>query len=110
MERLAQDGARSQQRPYERRRRRQGRNGRESGTTVTLEGTRRQKSEQLELALDSRGEAPRSQHSGEVPTAGNGNERPGSDHRLMEAVVERANAMAALNACGRTGAVLASMG
>ena len=63
---------------------------------MILEGTRRQKSEQLELALDSRGEAPRSQRSGEVPTLGNGNERSGSDHRLMEAVVERANAIAAL--------------
>ena len=61
-----------------------------------LEGIRRQKSEQLELALDSRGEAPRSQHSGEIPTAANGNGRSGSDHRLMEAVVERANAIAAL--------------
>ena len=63
---------------------------------MSLEGTRRQKSEQLELALDSRGEAPRSQRSGEVRTATNGNERSGSDHRLMEAVVERANAIAAL--------------
>ena len=63
---------------------------------MTLEGTRRQKSEQLELTLDSRGESPRSQRSGEVSTAGNGNERSGSDNRLMEAVVERANAMAAL--------------
>ena len=63
---------------------------------MTLEGTRRQKSKQLELALDSRGETPRSQGSGEVPTVGNGNERSGSDQRLMEAVVERANAIAAL--------------
>ncbi len=63
---------------------------------MTLEGTKRQKSEQLELAWDSRGEAPRSQRSGEVPTLGNGNERSGSNHRLMEAVVERANAIAAL--------------
>src|SRR2546422_2176611 len=63
---------------------------------MTLEGTRRQKTEQLELALEARGEAPHGQCSGEVPTAGNGNERSGSDHRLMEAVVERANAMAAL--------------
>jgi len=63
---------------------------------MSLEGTRRQKSEQLELALDSRGEAPKSQRSGEVPTVANGNERSGRDHHLMEAVVERANAIAAL--------------
>jgi group II intron reverse transcriptase/maturase len=63
---------------------------------VTLEGIKRQKSEQLELALESRGEAPHGQRSGEVPTVANGNGRSGSDYRLMEAVVERANAIAAL--------------
>ena len=63
---------------------------------MTLEGTRRQKSEQLELALEARGEALHGQRSGEAPTVANGNERSGSDHRLMEAVVERANAIAAL--------------
>ena len=63
---------------------------------MILEGTRRQKSEQLELALDNRGETPTSQRSGEVPTLKTGTERSGSDHRLMEAVVERANAIAAL--------------
>ena len=63
---------------------------------MSLEGTRRQKSQQLELALDGRGEAPTIQRSGEVPTWANGNERSGRDHRLMEAVVERANAQAAL--------------
>ena len=62
---------------------------------MTLEGTRRQKSEQLELALEARGEASQSQRSGEAPTVANGNERSGRDHRLMEAVVERANAIAA---------------
>ena len=56
----------------------------------------RQKSEQLELALDSRGEAPRSQRSGEAPTTSGGDERSGGDHRLMEQVVGRANALAAL--------------
>ncbi len=56
----------------------------------------RQKSEQLELALDSRGEAPRSQRSGEAPTTSSGTERSGGDHRLMERVVARANALAAL--------------
>jgi len=56
----------------------------------------RQKSEQLELALDSRGETPRSQRSGEAPTTSEGNERSGGDHRLMEQVVARVNALAAL--------------
>ena len=56
----------------------------------------RQKSEQLELALDCRGEAPRSQRSGEAPTTSRGNGRSGGDHRLMEQVVGRANALAAL--------------
>lgn len=70
---------------------REGPNGRESGTNVSLEGARCQKSEQLELALDSRGEAPRCQRSGEAPTAASEDGRSGSDQRLMEAVVERAN-------------------
>jgi len=56
----------------------------------------RQKSEQLELALDNRGEAPTSRRSGEAPTTSHGNERSGGDHRLMEQVVGRANALAAL--------------
>jgi group II intron reverse transcriptase/maturase len=63
---------------------------------VTLEGIKRQKSGQLELALESRGEAPHGQRSGEISTVANGNGRSGSDHHLMEAVVERANAIAAL--------------
>jgi len=63
---------------------------------VNLERTRRQKSKQLELALETRGEAPHGQRSGEVPTVANGDGRSGSDHRLMEAVVERGNAIAAL--------------
>lgn len=63
---------------------------------MNLERTRRQKSKQLELALETRGEAPHGQRSGEVPTVANGDGRSGSDHRLMEAVVERGNAIAAL--------------
>ena len=62
---------------------------------MSLEDARRQKTRQLVLPLDSRGEAPRSQRSGEASTAANGNERPGTD-RLMEEVVERGNAKAAL--------------
>ena len=63
---------------------------------MNLERAERQKSEQLELALDNRGETPTSRRSGEVPTMESGTERSGSDHGLMEAVVERANAIAAL--------------
>ena len=55
----------------------------------------RQKSRQLELPLECRGEAPMGQRSGEASTAANGNESPGTDH-LMEEVVERGNAKAAL--------------
>src|SRR6266581_3220855 len=55
----------------------------------------RQKTRQLVLPLESRGEAPRCQWSGEASTAASGNERPGTD-RLMEEVVERSNAKAAL--------------
>jgi len=55
----------------------------------------RQKTGQLVLPLEGRGEAPRGQRSGEASTAANGNERPGTD-RLMEEVVQRGNAKAAL--------------
>jgi group II intron reverse transcriptase/maturase len=73
----------------------EGPNGRESEATVSLGRVRRQKSNQLELPLGGRGEAPRAQRSGETPTAANGDERSGIDH-LMERVVERGNAKAAL--------------
>lgn len=62
---------------------------------MSLEDAMRQKTEQLVLPLESRGEAPRCQRSGEASTAANGNERPGTD-RLMEEVVQRGNAKAAL--------------
>ncbi len=55
----------------------------------------RQKSRQLELPFDSRGEAPRGGRSGEASTAANGNGRSGTDH-LMEEVVGRDNLKAAL--------------
>src|ERR1700674_1170164 len=55
----------------------------------------RQKTGQLVLPLVGRGEAPRCQRSGEASTAASGNERPGTN-RLMEWVVERGNAKAAL--------------
>jgi group II intron reverse transcriptase/maturase len=57
----------------------------------------RQKSvEQMELALDNRGESPTSQRSGEAPTTSHGDDRSGGDRLLMERVVERTNALAAL--------------
>ncbi len=55
----------------------------------------RQKTVQLVLPLEGRGEAPRCRRSGEASTATNGNECPGTD-RLMEEVVQRDNAKAAL--------------
>ena len=55
----------------------------------------RQKFRQLELELGDRGEAPRDQRSGEAPTATSGGARSGID-QLMEKVVERGNAKAAL--------------
>jgi group II intron reverse transcriptase/maturase len=62
---------------------------------VSLEDARRQKTRQLVLPLEGRGEAPRCQRSGEASTAASGTERPGTD-RLMEEVVQRGNAKAAL--------------
>jgi RNA-directed DNA polymerase len=64
---------------------------------VSLEDAMRQKSRQVELPLEGRGEAPRTERSGEAPTAAHGNERSGSDEaRLMERVVERGNVIVAL--------------
>jgi RNA-directed DNA polymerase len=57
---------------------------------------RQKTSEQLELALDGRGEAPMSQGSGEASTTSSGDGGSGGDRRLMEQVVERVNALAAL--------------
>ena len=62
---------------------------------MSLGGARRQMAEQLELPLEWRGEAPRGERSGEAPTADQGDGRSGTD-RLMEQVVERGNAKAAL--------------
>ena len=55
-----------------------------------------QKSRQLELRVERRGEAPRAERSVEAPTAANGNERSGDERRLMELVCERPNLQAAL--------------
>ena len=64
---------------------------------MNLEDATRQKSGQLELPLEGRGEAPRVERSGEASTAAHETERSGSDEtRLMERVVERSNVMVAL--------------
>jgi group II intron reverse transcriptase/maturase len=57
---------------------------------------RQKTGEQLELALDSTGEARKCQRSGEARMTSGGDERSGSDRALMERVVGRANALAAL--------------
>lgn len=76
---------------------REGPNGEESEPTVRLEDTMRQKTGQLELSMDHRGEAHGVQRSGEVATASNGDERSGTDDTgLMERVVERRNVERAL--------------
>ena len=67
---------------------------------MSLEDAVRQKTGQLVLPLDRRGEAPECQRSGEASTAASGNERPRTD-RLMEEVVQRGNAKAALKRVGQ---------
>lgn len=62
---------------------------------MSLDDAGRQKSKQLELHWDRAGESRHGQRSGEAASAATGNERSGTGH-LMEEVVERANAMAAL--------------
>jgi RNA-directed DNA polymerase len=64
---------------------------------VDLADVRRQKSGQLELPLENRGEAPKVGGSGEASTATHGDERSGTgDAKLMERVVERGNVVMAL--------------
>jgi len=74
----------------------EGPNGREGDMTANLRGTRRQMSAQAELPLETRGEAPRGERSGEAPPAVSRDKRPGTGHSLMERVVEGGNAKAAL--------------
>jgi group II intron reverse transcriptase/maturase len=57
---------------------------------------RHQKSRQLELPLEGWGEAPAGKRRGEAGRAAHGKERSGSNGLLMEQVVARANAIAAL--------------
>ena len=63
---------------------------------MDLGDAKRQKSRQLELPLEDRGEAPKVDGGGEAPTATRGDERSGTDDALMERVVERGNVVAAL--------------
>ena len=72
-----------------------GPNGRESIPTMSLEKAKHQKTAQAVLPLGKRGEAPDDQRSGEASTATNGNGGSGTA-TLMERVVERSNAKAAL--------------
>jgi RNA-directed DNA polymerase len=62
---------------------------------VNLEGGRRQKSRQLELPWEGRGEAPSVPRSDESPAAVQGTERPGADD-LMQKALTRQNMKAAL--------------
>ncbi len=70
---------------------------------MSLQDARRQKTRQRELPLGGRGEAPRAGRSGEASRAASGDARSGTDH-LMERVVERGNAQAAVLSHGATGA------
>ncbi len=74
----------------------EGLNGEECVTITDLGGAMHQMSTQLELLLEDRGEAPNVQRSGEAQSAVSGDERSGSDHGLMELVVERDNLKRAL--------------
>lgn len=62
---------------------------------MSLESAKRQKSEQMELPLEYRGEAPETRWSGEAWTAANGDVRSGTEH-LMEEVVGSGNVEQAL--------------
>ena len=57
---------------------------------MSPESEKRQKTEQMELPLEYKGEAPTIRRSGETLTAANGDERSGTDH-LMEEVVDVGN-------------------
>lgn len=72
-----------------------GPNRREGKPAVTLGRARHQKTAQMELPLEARGEAPHGQRSGEARTATNGNGSPGMA-ALMERVVDSRNVKAAL--------------
>ena len=74
----------------------EGPNGAESEATVRHGTARHQIAiEQMELALEARGEAPQGQHSGEAGPTARGDARSGDDD-LMERIVERSNLARAL--------------
>ena len=73
----------------------EGPNEEESETTVSLRRKLPQMSRQLELPLESRGEAPNVRRSEEARLAAHGNERSGASG-LMELVCERQNLQSAL--------------
>jgi RNA-directed DNA polymerase len=73
----------------------EGPNGEESETTLRLGMAMHQKSMQMELSLEGRGEAPRVERSGEARPAAQGDERSGVGG-LMEKVAERENCLLAL--------------
>ncbi len=62
---------------------------------MSLGKERRQKTMQMELPLEARGEAPLGQRSGEARPATNGDGHSGTEH-LMERVIGRSNLKAAL--------------
>jgi hypothetical protein len=76
----------------------EGPNGEESETTLRLGMATHQKSMQMELLPEDRGEAPNVRRSGEAMPAAQGNERSGNGRplELMERVVERGNLKLAL--------------
>ena len=73
----------------------EGPNREEGESSVSCGKAMHQKSMQMELWLEDRGEAPKVQSSGEAGRAARGDERSGSDDLLMERVVARENAIAA---------------
>jgi RNA-directed DNA polymerase len=73
----------------------EGPNEEESETTLRLGMAMHQKTMQMELPLEDRGEAPNVRRSGEAMPAAQGNERSGNGG-LMERVVERGNLSNAL--------------
>jgi group II intron reverse transcriptase/maturase len=73
----------------------EGPNGEEGETIVSLDDVQPQKSKDLELPPEGRGEAPRAGRSAEAASATGESARPGA-RGLMEAVVERRNLQLAL--------------
>lgn len=82
----------------------EGPNGEESDTTMRLDKAAHQKSiEQMELPLESWGEASRTERSGEATSAMPGPERSGLEYALMERVLEGGNLRRALKRVQQNG-------